>query len=311
MCQGLLLGALVLVQLLGATSVSHAGETDEFKFSPHPVHVNGQARRFFVVGFDEGQGVREEVLLVNKTSEPSRFLIYAADAREQSNGVMSIDDATREPVGVGSWVELPASELTLGPHEQAVIPVRIVRRSDERAIGAIVAEKVRSEDPGKGLDVVFRIAIYVDARGSNDAAAGLQIRDVAIGEHKAVFPREASVSLELHNDANRATDVSLELTAVTLTGRRYPLEPTRLSLQAGELRSVTVPWTTVPGLPTLAKVEAQAVWQGGTVLATSDRQILLPLWLPILLVLVAGSLVWRERDHVAHPAVDQSVASSN
>lgn len=294
--RGLLLGALVLVALLGPAPRADAGETEEFKFDPHPVAVDGQARRFFTVGFGAGQGVREEVLLVNKTDGPSTFLLYAADAREQSDGVLSIDDGTRDPTGVGSWIELPASEVTLGPHEQAIVPVRIVRRSHERGIGAIVAEKV-NEEAGEGVDVVFRIAIYVDARGPSDGS-GVAVQNLAIGPPKALFPREASVGFDVHNDTNRATDVSLELTAVTLTGRRYPLEPTKLTLQAGESQTLAVPWSTVPGLPTLARVEAEAVWRGGTILAASDRQIILPLWVPILLVLVAGSLGWRHREEL-------------
>ncbi|MDX1659403.1 MAG: hypothetical protein R3343_11325 [Nitriliruptorales bacterium] len=295
--RGLLLGALVFAMLAGLGSPSFAGETEEFKFSPHPVQVDGQARRFFTIGFAQGQGVREEVLLVNKTAEPSTFLLYSADAREQSDGVLSIDDEHREPEGVGSWIDLPASEVTLGPHEQAIIPVTITRRSDERGIGAIVAEKV-NQAGGEGFDVVFRIAIYVDARGTDDGAAGLVIDDVALTAPKAVFPRDTDVTVRFHNDSSRATDVSLDLTAVTFTGRRYPLEPSKLTLQAGEATTVTVPWTTVPGVPTIAKIEVEAVWRGGTLLASSHRQIILPLWLPILLVLVSGSFAWREREEL-------------
>ena len=295
--RGLLLGTLALAMLTGVGSPSFAGETEEFKFSPHPVQVDGQARRFFTIGFEQGQGIREEVLLVNKTAAPATLLLYAADAREQSNGVLSVDDENHEPEGVGSWIDLPASEVTLGPREQAVIPVTITRRSDERGIGAIVAEKV-NDSGDEGFDVVFRIAIYIDARGSDDGTAGLVIDDVALTAPKALFPRDTDVTVRLHNDSSRATDVSLDLTAVTFTGRRYPLEPTQLTIQAGEAKTVAVPWTTVPGVPTLAKIEAEAVWRGGTLLASSHRQIILPLWLPILLVLISGSLAWREREEL-------------
>lgn len=304
---------LAVLLLVLMAPVASAGETETFRFDPYPPEVNGERRRTFQLDAAVAATVRESAILVNKTDEPKRYRVYAVDAFEDEDGRIHVANAADPVRGVGTWVGLDPAIITVQPATGEIIDFTLERRSEAGGMAAIVAEEVVEGDEA-GLEVVFRIALLVDARGPADGTTGLVVGAPRLHAPPSFLPRQADIVVPVTNETAQPVTARLDVSLESLTGRRFGLAPTEVTLEPGEQQVVTVPWESVPGLPTVVEATAEAQWTGNTVLATSGRMLVLPLWLPTLLVLLTAGLVWRGwanvRSEAMGPAVGQDAEAS-
>lgn len=99
-----------------------------------------------------GSEVRDEVTVFNYSNVTMTYRLYATDAFNSDDGSFSLLSAQERPSGVGTWVSLPQSSVTLLPRSQATMPVvlkvPVTARPGDHA-GAILAS---SQALGTGPD---------------------------------------------------------------------------------------------------------------------------------------------------------------
>ena len=160
------------------TPASAAGdETDPGEAGAFSVQPSGEKgptdRDFFVYTFPTGTKFGDKVAIANLSDTSATFAVYATDAVNTTDGSFSLLREEEKPTDVGTWVELGATQYTLEPQQQVIIPFSIAVPDDATPgdhVGAIVAQKL--DDPsnpsgGIGADVRVRIGarIYVRVDG--------------------------------------------------------------------------------------------------------------------------------------------------
>lgn len=194
-----LVTATALTLVFGSTSLTHASappetttpadttastpaaggdETDPGEAGAFSVQPSGEKgptdRDFFVYTFPTGTKFGDKVAISNLSDTTATFAVYATDAVNTDDGSFSLLREEEKPSDVGTWVELGATQYTLEPQQQVIIPFSITVPDDATPgdhVGAIVAQKL--DDPsnpnggGIGADVRVRIGarIYVRVDG--------------------------------------------------------------------------------------------------------------------------------------------------
>lgn len=126
-------GALALV-LVGAVPASAAG-TGGIEVSPYPGVVDGhQVTAFHAEVPRRGSGTLAWSLR-NTTGETRSGRLYAASATPDGHGGWVIGDAGSTP-----YLDFPAREVTLKPHEIRVAELRVHGRVDGTQHAALVVE---------------------------------------------------------------------------------------------------------------------------------------------------------------------------
>lgn len=182
-----LVTATALTLLFGSTSLTHAsappdtttpgsGSTDTTApadetspgeagaFSVQPSSEQGPGGRdFFVYTFPTGSQFGDRVAISNLSDVQATYAVYATDAVNTDDGSFSLLREEEKPTDVGTWVELGATQYTLEPHEQVIIPFSITVPDDASPgdhVGAIVAQKLDDpSDPNAGIGVDVRVRI--------------------------------------------------------------------------------------------------------------------------------------------------------
>lgn len=281
------------ILLVLATPPASAGETDSYRFEPHPLTIQGQERRVFSYELPTGTTVTDAVQITNKTDEVRRFRLYPADATEDSDGNVTVDEFEAPTDGVGSWIDIDQTEYSLLPRTSAVVPFTLSRPSGQAAsgVGALVAEEIKEPSSGGGIEVVFRIAILVRVGGD---PTGISVRDAELSLPLEFVPSTGAVETEVVNHTLGVVKADVTFTVESFTGREWQLEPTTVEVEPGGTAVAAREWTTVPRWGGVFRVRAEATWEAGTVASTSPRGLYPPLWLLALAIVAVGIRGLRE-----------------
>lgn len=289
-----LLACLVLAALAGLAPGASAGETESFRFQPHPLRVQGNERRAFQFGLAAGTNASDAVLLLNKAKEPRRFRVYAADAwTDPKSGAVTVASSENPAVGVGSWIVPARGEVALLPGTSEIIPFTVTRPADQTSegLGAIVAEEVRDPGAGSGIDLVYRLAILVKMTGDPN---GVRLTEPGLEMPVRFFPSTATAHAPVTNHTLAPVNASVRFEVQSLTGRRWPLEPVSVTLAPGETKDVSQVWSTVPRWGGILGVNADVTWEAGNVRVSGARRAYPALWLVALGILLLGVRIARE-----------------
>ncbi len=186
---------LAAAALLGALACANASATPgQAVFALHPEHYDPALRvteSYFVAQARPGTSFTNAVRVVNMGTAPGTALLYPVDATTgQTSGAVYLDRSKPRP-GVGSWVTLGASSVTLGPGKSSVVPITVhvpatVRPGDH--LGGIVAENAAvTQGSGKGalqIRVRHLTIAAVEVQVPGPAAAQVAVTGVrASGQH--------------------------------------------------------------------------------------------------------------------------------
>jgi len=152
----LLIAAVAFV--LAATLPATAAENDTFGVEPQPLRVNSAARGTFEIPLEPGAEFQDAIRIYNKTDEAIDLALCAADAEAGADGTISYGFCGSHPKGVGSWIELDRSTVTLGPRAEAVVDFRVNVGSSNPTpnLGALVVEESDKGQTTKRLRLIVR-----------------------------------------------------------------------------------------------------------------------------------------------------------
>jgi hypothetical protein len=169
--------SLGTVLILGACLPlsAHATENEAFGISPYPDRVNGVARRTFAIPLDAGVVFSDAVRLYNRTDQPMELEVYPSDARAALDGTISVGFRGSSLTGVGSWIKLSRSSVSLAARASAVVTFRVSVHSTKPSpeLGAIVADNsTHSLRP----DLVRRVHVVVRTTPPGSPTSSTKVR---------------------------------------------------------------------------------------------------------------------------------------
>ncbi len=168
-----------------ATDETSAGEAGAFAVQPSGEKGPG-GRDFFIYTLPQGDRFGDRVAISNLSDTSATYAVYATDAVNTDDGSFSLLREGEPPTDVGTWVELGATQYTLEPGEQVIIPFSITVPADAAPgdhVGAIVAQKIddpSATDGGIGVDVRVRIGARIYVRVDGPISPSLSIESFAI-----------------------------------------------------------------------------------------------------------------------------------
>src|SRR5438309_7604490 len=122
------LGTLLVLWAVVPSAV-HASENETFGLTPYPERTDNVVRRTFAIPLDRGSVFEDAVRVHNRTDQQLELLIYASDARAANDGSITVGFRGSPVTGVGSWVKLARSTITLGRRASTIVKFRISVRS--------------------------------------------------------------------------------------------------------------------------------------------------------------------------------------
>jgi hypothetical protein len=307
--------AAVVVPLvvLGPTTIAWAASDGASSIEPAPLQA-APPRSIFSYDLGPRHEVADAVQLTNTTSAPQSFELYAADGYDTSaGGEFALRSPNQPKVGVGAWVYLPSTSVTVPPHSNVLVPFVLsvpphVSPGDH--MGGIVALE---EQPavvqrstarllvrtGVGVRILLRVPGPLSARVSITA---VHVSESVPPLSFLTGSSRASVKVALANTGNTVLSGVVHVAATDSFGRTVArLAPVRLdALVPGARTTIAVPqWKHLPLLGPTIGMHVRVDARGAT--ASADARFLDVPWVLLLVVvvcllaLVAG--LWRVRRH--------------
>lgn len=256
---------------------------------------------FFHLSVSPGAAVETSAIVTNHTSDAVTLRAYPVDATSDANGFAMQDEAAPRET-VGAWVELARDEVTVPPHSELELPLRLtVPRGTMPGdyAGAVIiqappqeGETTELEDgTSVRLDVVQRLGvrIYLDVAG--EAVIGLEPGELDVERRDGSL----TVTLPLTNTGNTNLAPQVEAAIEGWPGGRR-----QLTFEATEellTGSTHILEDRVDNLPPIFIGSADATITseaGETQLSAPIFYIEWPLLLgAALLLVVAAFITWR------------------
>lgn len=131
----------------------------------HPRSDNPRTESIFIHTLEPGAVQEEGVLLVNNTEEQKTLLVYAVDSMVSSGGSFACRQITEPKKGVGTWIALTRSEVTLDPGTSETVPFTIAVPQNAGVgehNGCIVIQEKKEKIEGQtGMTLSFRTGLRV------------------------------------------------------------------------------------------------------------------------------------------------------
>ena len=123
-----ILVSLVITALItvGATSVALAAETGGVGGRPTtPDPNNSRTKSIFVFSMNPEEKEKSSVTIMNTSNKDQLIDVYAVDSVPSTGGAFACGQATEGSVGVGKWIKLDQTQVSLPAGEEVDIPFTI------------------------------------------------------------------------------------------------------------------------------------------------------------------------------------------
>jgi len=193
----------------------------------NPDPSNTRTQSIFVETIKPLESKTNEVLVVNNSEVPKTLLVYSVDSQKSSDGAFACAQYADPKKGVGNWIKLSKSEVTLQPNTNEKISFSITAPENidvgEENGCIIVQEKDSNIVQSAGANLSFRTGVRVAV-----TIPGEQIRNITLEKFdidiKGVQPKLLA-KIEVKNSGNTSvdTDISLYQGDKELAKNTYPV----------------------------------------------------------------------------------------
>ncbi len=167
-------------------------------------------RAAFVHAVRPGASIADTVRISNYSSTPISLTVMAQDALTTPDGGFDLLGADEGSTGVGAWVQLERTQVTVSPRSRVELPFRIDVPSGAEPgdhAGGIVAVLTSAEGDGAGGRVVVQrrvgARIYLSVPGA--ATTGLRVEGLRVRYEDPLIPFGSGVALVDYRVRNTGT----------------------------------------------------------------------------------------------------------
>jgi hypothetical protein len=293
-----------------SSATAHAADNGTWAVFPTPpagtATPGPNDRQYFYLESAPGRTLTDRVSVVNLTTSPKAFTLYAADAyNTPRDGGYALRTLGQKMTGVGAWVKLDSTALTVPPRTRADIPFTLTIPTTAEPgdhPGAIVAVEtdVEATQQQGGLAVGIKRAvgarIYLHVTGQAVPALGVE----------GVSVHGRTLQYTLTNHGNMTLRPNVEVTETGWFGSVYHRPPTSAGIELLPGQSVQLTLH-LPAQPQFDDVTVTVKASDGATAGQGQTEFLAIPWWPIgiglLLLTAVGVWFWlrakRRRTHRA------------
>src|SRR3989344_6141601 len=135
-------------------------------YPAHPDPNIKYSESWFIYNLDLGESQDDDLILFNTTNEPQTIKLYAVDSVPSNQGNFALEAEAASKEGIGAWIKLSQTLVTLQPGENQEIPFTITIPPDADVgehSGGIILQKAQAGEAlaASGASIVSRIGIRV------------------------------------------------------------------------------------------------------------------------------------------------------
>ncbi len=205
----------------------------------NPQADNPRTESIFIYSLSPSEGINDGVQIINNTESEKTLLVYAVDSLVSSDGAFGCKQFREEKTGVGNWIVLSKSQVTLASKTHEVVPF-ILSLPENVSVGehngCIVIQELKALDETEksGVSLSFRAAIRVAVTVPGDIVKKVKITDFSVTKKE-----DGSILLrpEVENEGNVSVDANVNVYTKYLFGLAYSKLGGRYPLLRGEKAS--------------------------------------------------------------------------
>ncbi len=253
-----------------------------------------------------GQTIQDSISIFNFTDEPISFRVWSGDGYNTADGGFAIYGEDVDAVDTGSWIELPDTEVTVGPASRADLPILI--RVPENAepgdhaggVAGVNTTPVETVDAGDAnIDLLRAVGARVYLRVAGPLNPALEVRNIEVDGSQPLLPGltgsgSARLTFEIVNTGNLrvAPTAATELSGPFGIGKQTN-DPIELrELLPGSSVQISQEFTEVPALGRMTARIHLTTDAVDTVRTTTFWAV--P-WLYVAVVILLGGWWWWRR----------------
>jgi hypothetical protein len=312
--------ATSLVATLVAPTVPAQAATDG-GWSIYPTTVKGQLPRpYFQPILTAGVSYTDSVTVTNQTTAQATFNLYGADAHNTPTGGFGLSRRTDHMVGMGAWIQLPILQITLAPSSFEVIPFTIAvppGASPGDHPGGIVIEGTQGTITTHGpvsVAVLQAVAVRVYGRVQGNLVSSLAVTHLSVKPRSNLLssfggPASSTVTFTVANIGNVRLSSTARMDLSPLLGGSAGSKTISVpELLPQNSETFIVPYKSVVPFGRLSasvRLSAKGVATSGTA-----NVWVIPWLLIILVLLIAGVVIWRWRRRTGQKQAHAHTTSS-
>lgn len=217
----------------GASAIEYGG----FGGRPaYPRADNPRTESIFIHTLEPGAVQEEGVTIINNKPDTRTLLVFAADAVRSSDGGFACGQMSEAKNGVGAWIELEETEVTLDSMTNKTIPFTI-RVPENAGVGEhngciLIQEKKTRNDTESGMSLSFRTGLRVAI-----TIPGELVRKLEIAGFTKIRQEDGDILLHpsVKNLGNVSIDANVDITTKTFFGWKVAEHGGRQPILRGEM----------------------------------------------------------------------------
>ena len=197
--------AFILLTPRGLYALSSGGVGG---YPAHPNPAIKYSESWFIYNLDLGESKEDAMLLVNSSSVTQNIKLYPVDSVASNQGNFALEDELDSRDGIGAWIKLSQSLITLAPGETKEIPFTISIPDNVDVgehSGGIIIKKAQageiSSDSGTA-SIVTRVGIRVYETVPGEIVTNIELVDFFVLEDRTSKTPFYNISLVAKNTSN-------------------------------------------------------------------------------------------------------------
>ena len=177
-------------------------------YPAHPDPNIKYSESWFIYNLDLGESQDDDLILFNTTNEPQTIKLYAVDSVPSNQGNFALEAEAAPKEGIGAWIKLSQTLVTLQPGENQEIPFTITIPPDADVgehSGGIILQKAQAGEAlaASGASIVSRIGIRVYETVPGEIIKAIELTDFNLKlARPANQPPYYDISLTAQNQSN-------------------------------------------------------------------------------------------------------------
>lgn len=216
---GMLTGSLLII-LPAAATAARLGS-----FSVRPAEFNAAdpvTRAYFKLHLGSGHAYSGNVVVHNSASTPVTLYVYPVDGLTGVTSGAVYGNHSDHLRGAGRWLTPGASEITMRPHSQRLVPFTVhvpaSTSAGDHLAGLAVEDAAPSHIPGRfSIVEIFRVVIGVEIKVPGTAGRDIQL--TGLGLHALPGTRNATIVVHMRNAGGLMCKPVLSIGLRGATGR--------------------------------------------------------------------------------------------
>ncbi len=168
-------GIAFLIPLAGVHAIEYGG----FGGRPaNPDPNNPRTDSIFIYTLAPSETKEDGVRVINNSKDTKTFLVYATDSTPSSGGAFACKQLSEASEGVGSWIVLEKSEVTVESGKNEIVPF-VVSLPESASVGehngCILVQEKKEGSTGSGVNLSVRTGLRVAITVPGDITRKLEI----------------------------------------------------------------------------------------------------------------------------------------